>query len=884
MRLFRGGAGLAARPVMRLARLRPSLWRSFKVLVFVGATLLPGAVMAQSGSSTIGGVVRDSSGAAIPGAVVLIVNGDATVSVEAVSGEHGAYRATALPPGPYRLETKVDGFEAVVRQVVLEADRAATIDLTLTPARLTEAITVTARRVEELAQEVPIPLAVLTGRQIENAGAFNVNRLQQMAPTIQFYTTNQRNSFLNVRGLGLPFGLANDGIEVGVGMYVDGVFHSRPAAATFDFVDVERLEVLRGPQGTLFGKNTTAGALNITTRAPNFSRSEGDLEVSYGNLGFLQLKGSISGPFSEKAAGRLSFSVSDRDGTLFNVRTQEDVNTLDNKGVRGQVRVLPSDGLVITVAGDYTRQRPNGYAPVIAGIAPTRRAADRQFPQIAADLGYTLPSTNPFDRLIDTDTPWQGEQDYGGASLTADWKVGSGQLTAITSWRSWKWGPSNDRDFTGLPVTVISGAPSLQDQWTQEVRYAGEVSPVLDYVVGAFGFQQTLDGTITLESGPAAARWNLAPSANASTSGLLDGYGQVATVAMKNTSAALFGQFRWKPTDRLRILPGLRFNFDRKEGDYDQSVYGGLQTDDPALLALQRSVYSSAFYTADVSDTNLSGQLTLGYALAANVNTYATYATAFKSVGLNVAGGLPIIPATGLPDPSAAVIRPEDERHVEIGVKTSPSPGITANFSFYNTEVRDYQTTVFGGDPSALRGYLANAEKVRVRGVEFDGSARVNDRLLLFGTATYADGRNVIFTKAPAALEDTGGPAFVDISGSDLAGLSRTAFSLGGDYGQPIGQGREVFAAFDAAYRSSFSSNPTPSKYLVIPGYSVLNTRVGVRTANGWSVSLWARNLLDKDYFEMLNPVGGNTGIYVGFLGDPRSFGVTVRTSFGRRN
>jgi iron complex outermembrane receptor protein len=846
------------------------------------AFLLPVPVFGQAAAGTISGVVRDATGSATPGATVLVIGGNAKASPSAISDESGVYRVQSLAAGLYRIEARLDGFNLAVREIFLADGQTVTTDLILTP-RLSEAVVVTARRTEELAQDVPIPLAVVSGRQIDDAGAFNVNRLQQVAPTIQFYTTNQRNSFLNVRGLGLPFGLANDGIEIGVGIYVDGVFHSRPAAATFDFVDVERLEVLRGPQGTLFGKNTTAGALNVTTRAPNFLAKEGTVETTYGNFDFLQLKGSVSGPFGPRAAGRLSFSGTARDGTLHNVRTGEDVNTLDNKGVRGQLRFLPTGNLLITVAGDYMRQRPDGYAPVVAGIAPTRRAANRQFPQIAAELGYSLPSSNPFDRLIDTDTPWRGEQDYGGASLSAEWKAGPGRLTAISSWRSWVWGPSNDRDFTGLPVTVVSGAPSRQKQLTQEVRYAGEVSPRLDYVFGVFGFHQTLDGTITLESGSAAARWNLAPSANASTPGLLDGYGQVATVDLTNTSAAAFGQVQWRLSDRFRILPGLRFNYDSKRGNYEQSIYGGLQTQTPALIALQRSIYSPAAYAADVSDTNLSGQLTVSYAIAGSVNTYATYATAFKSVGLNVAGGLPIIPATGLPDPSAAVIRPEDERHFEVGLKTSPRPGLTANFSLYDTVVRDYQTTVFGGDPSALRGYLANAEKVRVRGVEFDGAARVSDRLSFQGTATYADGRNVVFTKAPAALEDTGGPAFVDISGSDLAGLSKWAFSLGGDFSRVLRTNREIFAGFDTTYRSSFSSNPTPSKYLVIPGYGLLNTRIGIRTPNRWSVSLWARNLLDKDYFEMLNPVGGNTGIFVGFLGDPRSFGVTARISFGQR-
>jgi iron complex outermembrane receptor protein len=857
------------------------MFRRIVLVLIAVVTLTPAFASGQVSTGTITGVVRDSSGGTIPGASVRVIRESNNISTDTISDAEGGYRVT-VAPGQYRVEAVLDGFETVTQRTAVEPGQTVTIDVALSPGRLSETVMVTARRVEEAAQEVPIPIAVLTGRQIEDAGNFNVNRIQQVVPTVQFFTTNPRNSFLNIRGLGLPFGLANDGIDPGVGMYVDGVFHSRPAAATFDFIDVERLEVLRGPQGTLFGKNTTAGALNITTRAPSFGRKEGNVEVSYGNLNFIQAKGSFSGPFGEKVAGRLSFSLTGRDGTLTNVRTGEDVNTLNNLGTRGQVRVLPTQNVVLTIAGDYTRQRPNGYAPVIAGVAPTLRAANRQFPQIARDLGYTLPSDTPFDRLIDTDTPWRSEQDYGGASLTADWKVGGGLLTAMGSWRSWKWGPSNDRDFTGLPVTTLSQAPSLQKQWTQEVRFAKTVSPQFDLVVGAFGFQQTLDGTITLESGSAAARWNLAPNAANLTPGLLEGYGQLATVDFSNTSAAIFGQFQWEITDRLRILPGLRFNYDRKKGLYDQSVYGGLQTTDPALRAIQRSIYAPAAYDADVDDTNLSGQFTVGYRFLESVNTYATYATSFKSVGLNIAGGLPIIPATGLPNPAAAIVAPEDERHIEIGVKTSPFPGVTANISAFNTDVRDYQTTVFGGDPSALRGYLANAEKVRVRGAEIDGSAQVGSRLALYGTATYADGRNVAFTNAPAALEGTGGPQFVDISGSVLAGLSKWAFSFGTEYAHPLGSGKQLFTGVDTTYRSDFSSNPTPSQYLAIDGYAVLNARIGLRRSNGWSISLWVRNLLDTDYYEMLQPVGGNTGIYVGFLGDPRTYGVTVRTPLWR--
>ena len=299
-----------------------------------------------------------------------------------------------------------------------------TIDITLSPSRITEAVVVTARRIEEAAQEVPIPVSVVSGNLIADAGAFNVNRLKEQIPTVQFYSTNPRNSSVQIRGLGAPFGLTNDGIEPGVGMYIDGVFYARPASASLDFLDVERVEVLRGPQGTLFGKNTTAGAINVTTRRPGFT-PETEFELNYGSIGFVQAKGSITGPLvGRKVAGRLSFSGTQRDGTVYNVKTQEPVNNLNNLGIRGQVLFTPSDSVALTLAIDNTRQRVTGSTQVVAGVTPTLRPANRQFATIAAEVGYVPPSYNAFDRLTDVDSPLQSNQGLGGASLNADWRVG----------------------------------------------------------------------------------------------------------------------------------------------------------------------------------------------------------------------------------------------------------------------------------------------------------------------------------------------------------------------------------------------------------------------------------------------------------------------------
>ena len=362
---------------------------------------------------------------------------------------------------------------------------------------------------------------------MEETGAFNVNRLKELVPSVQLYSSNPRNTTLNIRGQGSTFGLTNDGIDPGVGFYVDGVYYARPAATTLDFVDIERIEVLRGPQGTLFGKNTTAGAFNVTTRAPRF-KTGATFEVSYGNFGFIQAKASVTGPITKKLAGRLSFSGKQRNGVVENVATGKFINDLNNLGVRAQLLYTPTSKIKFTLIADNSDQKPDGYAQVFAGAVKTLRAGYRQFDSIIASLNYKLPIRNPFDRKVDHNTPWKSGNQHGGVSLNADFKIGSGTLTSTTAWRYWNWDPSNDRDFTGLPVLTLSQATSRHEQWTQELRYAGEFSKKFSGVIGAFLIGQDLntDPFHIEESG--AAQWRFSQSTtsnNWKTPGLFEGYG-----------------------------------------------------------------------------------------------------------------------------------------------------------------------------------------------------------------------------------------------------------------------------------------------------------------------------------------------------------------------
>ncbi|MGC1244186.1 MAG: TonB-dependent receptor [Chryseosolibacter sp.] len=841
---------------------------------FIPLLLWGNLVFAQN----VEGVVKDGNGEPIIGATVVVKG----ARIYVVTDVEGRFSFTPPKELPFSVRISSTGFKPQEVQFFELIEEP--LDITLNDDNVLSEVVVTARRRSETLQEVPIPVSVLGGDLVEDAGAFNVNRVKELVPTVQLYSSNPRNTTLNIRGLGSTFGLTNDGIDPGVGFYVDGVYYARPAATTLDFVDIEQVEVLRGPQGTLFGKNTTAGAFNVTTRPASFTPGA-NFEISYGNYGFIQAKASVTGPLGKKFAGRFSFSGTQRDGVLYNVATQQSVNDLNNLGFRGQLLYKPNENLSITLTGDDTRQHPQGYAQVVAGVVPTQRPAYRQFEQIIADLNYDLPTRNPFDRKIDHDTPWRSGNELGGVSLKIDATLGPGTLTATSAWRYWNWDPSNDRDFTGLPVLNRSAGTSRHQNWSQEIRYAGDFSARLSGVIGAFAIGQDLntDPVHTEESGP--AQWRFSQNSTSElwkTPGLFDGYGIRTRSRLQSLGAAVFAQADWSITDRLHLLPGLRYNYDRKEVNYDRQTYGGLQTDDPELLALKSIIYTDQAFTTDVDESNLSGQLTVSFKAASAINSFATVSTSYKPVGVNL-GGLPT--ANGEVMTDLAQIKPEYVTHVEVGVKTTPTSGSKLNLTLYNTNITDYQTQVQSAQLGVNRGYLANAEEVQVRGIEVDGNARISSNLSFYGAVAYTDGAYVSFTNAPVPLEETGGPsAFKDISGGKLPGISEWAGSLGGELLSNelklLGQEAKVFLAFDTYYRSSYSSSPSPSQYLNIDGYALLNARAGFRATDGLSVFVWSRNLLDKDYFEQLLPAAGNAGHYAAVLGDPRTYGITLRYNY----
>ena len=791
------------------------------------------------------------------------------------------------------------------------------------------AITVTARRRAESAQDVPLAISVVSADTLENTGSFNVNRLQQLTPTLQYYSSNPRNTSLSIRGIGAPFGLTNDGFEQGVGIYVDDVYYARVASATLDFLDVAQLEVLRGPQGTLYGKNTTAGAINITTRQPTFD-FEGRAEVTVGDLRFKQAKAAISGPLSDTVAARLAVSSTSRRGTIYNVATGRWINAQDNIGLRGQILFRPNDDLDITLSGDFNKQNAECCGTVFARVGQTQRPLNRQYDALAAAQNYTVVSRNGFDRLTDIDADLNAGNELGGAALRVKWDVGPGTLTSVTAWRYWDWKPANDRDFTGLPITTLSQNPSQQNQYTQEFRY-NYSGRRFDFVVGAFGFHQTVRTQGTEQLGPAASRWLLNPGTVAQvppgSSGcgpsasnqlacdpsVLEGVTAYNDIRLDNTSAALFGQLSWKVTEALTVQPGLRVNYDKKKGLYSRTVFdgagnpvlfrdaNGVLITDPRVAA-QRDQLTPQRIEPRFSAWNFSYDFNVSYKVTPDVLVYATYAKTFKTGGINLNG----VPndSSGNPLVQVGSIKPEKVHHFEAGIKSQFwDRRATFNLSAFRTDIRNFQALVNSGAVSTTRGYLANADKVRTQGIEADLSLRPSERFNAYASGTYTDATYVRFTGAPCPPELSGGstttpdqanaspagtpggvsPASCDISGQRLAGVSKWSLSYGAEVNAPtglLGQEGQVYLGVDGSYRSRFSSNPSESAYTWIKGYALTNVRAGFRTDSGFDVFGWVRNAFDVDYYEMLSVTSGSTGLIAGQPGDPRTYGLTLKAAF----
>jgi iron complex outermembrane receptor protein len=747
-------------------------------------------------------------------------------------------------------------------------------------------VVITARHRAERAQSVPVSLTTVSAQQIKTVGSSNLTKLQQLVPSLTVEAFNPRNTSLNIRGLGAVPNLANDGLEGGVGVYLDGVLLARPAQDVFDLPDLQDIEVLRGPQGTLFGKNTVAGAVNITTRLPSF-KPEADGSISLGTQHYIQLKASASSAIggSDKVAFRLSIQGTQHNGYISNLDSGERYGNQDDKGVRLQILAYPTPDLTLRAIFDYSSQKENCCVNLITGTTPVGGDYITKF----ASVGYTLPAIAPFKRNTDVNSPVFYHMETGGASLQADYNLSGYTLTSITAARYWNWYPHNDLDSSALSVFTEGQTNDYQRQVSQELRVTSPLGGPVDYTGGLYYFYQSIDNqTVTeyganagplLAGGTAAAA---APIYNAA----LNGFNPGSTGIYDTNSFAAYGQATWHINPQFDLTGGLRYTYEVKDGYFKQVQGGGvpissLPAGEAATITALRNSFAPnvAPYTVRTTNGLPAGLITLSYKPETNILTYFTYSHGSKSAGIN------LISSAVAP----RVVSPESIDNFEVGIKTTLLDDrlILDGDAFWD-EDKHYQSTLVGyTNGGTLYTYIAGIPKVRSRGVEVDSQAQVTSGLYLFASGVYDDAYYESNPVAPCSLELGGAAKSCNLTGRPVPGVSDWTGSIGGEYDQPLppAGGHDLIAYFggNAIFKTGFYSAADTSEYGHVAGYGLGNVDFGIKDANGgWDLSGWIHNVTDSHYYLYKLPSGQfpTYNLIAGQVGDPITGGVTLTGKF----
>ncbi|MBH9302061.1 TonB-dependent receptor [Pseudomonas aeruginosa] len=728
-------------------------------------------------------------------------------------------------------------------------------------------VTVTARRREEDSQKVPTPITVLGGETLEAQRISRVQDLQQVLPSVNVAYIHARQSSVAVRGIGNN--PASDGLEGSAGIYLDNVYLGRPGMAVFDLLDIEQLELLRGPQGTLFGKNTTAGVLNISTRAPTFT-AERTVEVSGGQDGYFQGRGTVSGPLGETLAGRLSAYRTRDDGYIKNIHDDNYLNGGERQGARGQLLFEPNEDFSLRWIADYNEEDSSNGSMVVYGAA-------ERFWQRAALVGAS-PLRDPQRRKVNINGRQHVSVHQGGSSLEANWNLAGGyRLTSISAYRYWHFTPANDEQ---LNVSAINdtGVEVHDRQFSQEIRLASPTGGAFDYVVGAYAFRQNLGNKTFTSYGPLADLYLLGANLGA----LNDTYSK-ANGKIETDSFALFAQGTWHLTERLDFTAGLRGTYEEKNAKVERfAPLGGAAVG--GVGAAVRNGQLGAYDSGDLSQYNFapSALLSLSYQFSDDLLGYASRSHGEKSGGVNLAVGS--APSAGA---DSLLVGPERANDAELGLKSTLfDRRLLLNANLFWTGIHGYQATTLYQAPGStqLVQVLANAGSVRSRGLEFEATALPLRGLTLNFNGSYNDVTYLSFKDAPCPAEVStrpGAPSSCDLTGQRVVGASKWIANLNGEYQWRLDDRFQPYVSASYAYRSAAEGTLDNSDLSKIDGYALVNLAAGLRSDLGdgqLDTSVWLKNAFDKDYY--LSAFASINGSYTASVGQPRTLGVSLRYDF----
>src|SRR5690349_21753649 len=435
-----------------------------------------------------------------------------------------------------------------------------------------EEVVVSARKRDENARDVPISLSEISGAELQRRGEVRVQDIVRTMPNTSTDILNPRQASLAIRGLGRN--PANDALESSVGVFLDGVYLGRPGMMVTDLVDLQRVEVLRGPQGALFGKNATAGVLNILTARPS-DRPEGWLELSAGDHDLGELRGAASGPIAGSGwTYRVSGFAVQRDGFVRDTVRDEWLGGLRRSGGRGQLQWRASDSTTLRLIADYSSQDEGGPGYVLVDPNVYRSDGSLRTNNLVtrgARFGYS-PLIDSESRRNDADARQRVVTDNAGATLLADWDWGRHRWASIRGWRKFEFRPYNDGDYAGLDVLPQLGANTRSEQLSEELRLASPADGEFQYLAGLQYFEQQVQSNIFAVYGTDASQY-LAPGL---ASNALDGFSVYTNADPRTHSHAAFGQAYWLPRKEIEIAAGVRWTAEEKATSVEQLTAGGV--------------------------------------------------------------------------------------------------------------------------------------------------------------------------------------------------------------------------------------------------------------------------------------------------------------------
>lgn len=735
-------------------------------------------------------------------------------------------------------------------------------------------IVVTARKREERAQEIPIAISAFSGSALAARGVERIDGISNFSPNMTFQNNpafgGSSSAAVYIRGIGQKDVVPT--VEPGVGIYVDGIYVARSTGAILDLADVERVEVLRGPQGTLFGRNSIGGAISISTTKPsndNFASGE----VTIGSFNRIDAKASVNLALSDRLFIKLSGASMLRDGYVRRTFDDLDLGNINKKTGRLQLRWKATDALEVNLSVDGTLDRNNGPAATLSAVSFASRRFDPANPRAAAPTdNFTLLnnyfatlrgvapciSFSPYnpqassaaacftdrfvgDRRTDGGTlPQYSRVDTWGASGTIEWDLGGVTLKSLTAYREMKERSARDGDHS--PLTIAHYVTSVdQNQFSQELQLLGQNDAnTFKYVAGAYYFHEGGAGINLLDFTPV----------------LLQSGGY-----FKTKSYAAFGQATWTFLPRLDLTVGLRYTRDQKQFLPDQYIITD-RTPGQTLIAASPNTPKTRilpYETVTRTDPAFTPSVNLAWKIDRNFMVYASYSKGFKSGGF--------VQRVFPPLATAPQFAPEKATAYELGFKSSLfDRRLTLNGAIFYTRYNDLQVQVFSG----IAPVTKNAAQAEIRGAELEARLSPGSGIFLEASAGYLDPsyRSV----DAAAIELSTSSRFERISKWTLSAAASKTFEL---------DAFDITPRLDWSYRSGFFMDALNSPALYQKGYALLNATMTFGQKNGpLSIVAGVNNLTNTHYTET-GIYGSSFGLYEQVWNRPREWRVTAKWKIG---